>query len=153
MSPEQRQYFERLIDTYTENIRASDIKTNIVGIMIIFSISVVSLFRPDLPSWLPFYLLLLAPMLSLVFLLLAIFPRFSARPGFPFRIGASVAPSEFATMPKDDGELKLAYETDCSALAEILYWKVLYFRLAMALCFFYVGVLFCLAVGGALGRL
>jgi hypothetical protein len=153
MSPEERRYFERLIDTYTENIRAADVKANIVGIIVVFSISVLTLFRPDLPAWLPFYVVLLAPILSLVFLLVSIFPRFSAHPGFPFRIGAAVPPDVFAKLPKDDSELALAYETDCSALAGILYRKVFHFRVAMAFCFLYVALLLCLAIGGAIERL
>ena len=148
MSPEKCRHFERLIDTYTDNIRASDVKSNIIGIMIIFSVSVLAIFRLEFPSWLPFYIILLLPMGSLFFIILSIYPRFSAFPGFPFYVKASISPTDFSAMPEDDNDLLDAYRKDCASLAKILYRKIMYFKIALGFCFLYFAILFVLAVAG-----
>jgi hypothetical protein len=117
--------------------------------MIIFSVSVLSIFRLDFPTWLPFYLILLLPLGSMFFIILSIYPRFSPSPGFPFYVRSIISPNDFAAMPEDDGEILNAYRKDCACLAVILYRKVLLFRIAMAFCFLYFSVLLILAIAGA----
>jgi hypothetical protein len=97
---------------------------------------------------LPFFVLLLLPLFSIILLVLAIYPRFVLTPGFPFFIKRSVTPDDFVTPPEDDKELLAFFRTRCAALAKILNWKIFLFRIAMAACFVYLGVLFVLALGG-----
>jgi hypothetical protein len=152
MFQDKRRFVERLIDTYTDNIRATDLKSNVIGIMIIFSMSVLSIFRQDLPAWLPLYMILTLPMCSIFFLILSLIPRFSVAPGLPFYVKREVSPNDFDTIPEEENEVLNAYRNDCACLAKILYRKVLYFRIAIGFCFVYSILLFSLAITGALSR-
>jgi hypothetical protein len=79
---------------------------------------------------------------------LAIYPRFVVTPGFPFFIKRSVSPDDFVTPPDDDKELLALFQIRCAALAKILFWKIVHFRIAMASCLAYLAILAALAVGG-----
>jgi hypothetical protein len=148
MSPDTVKYFEGLLTVYTDNIRISDIKSNIILFFLAISIPTVAAFRTQLPNYIPFFVLLLLPLFSIILLVLAIYPRFVVTPGFPFFIKRSVTPDDFVTPPEDDKELLALFRTRCAALAKILYWKIFLFRIAMAACLVYLAVLFVLALGG-----
>ena len=152
MSPDTNKYFESLLTIYTDNIRISDVKSNIILFFLAISIPTLVAFRAQLPLYLPLYLLLLLPMFSIILLILAIYPRFVATPGFPFFIKRSVAPDDFVIPPEDENELLALFRTRCAALAKILYWKILLFRIAMGVCLFYLAILFVLAIGGAVAE-
>jgi len=148
MSAETVKYYEGLLAVYTDNIRISDIKSNIILFFLAISIPTVAAFRTQLPFYMPLFLLLLLPLFSIILLVLAIYPRFVATPGFPFFIKRSVRPDDFVAPPDDDKELLAVFRVRCAALAKILYWKILLFRIAMGACLIYLTVLFVLAVGG-----
>jgi hypothetical protein len=111
------------------------------------SIPSVAAFRAQLPAYTPFFLLLLLPLFSIILLVLAIYPRFVITPGFPFFIKRDVSPDDFVPPPDDDKELLQLFRVRCAALAKILYWKILLFRIAMVACLTYLAVLFALAIG------
>jgi hypothetical protein len=94
--------------------------------------------------------LLLLPLFAIILLILAIYPRFVVTPGFPFFVKRSVRPDDFVTPPDDEEELLALFRNRCAALAEILYWKIVLFRIAMAACLLYLVILFALSIGGAL---
>jgi hypothetical protein len=96
----------------------------------------------------PLFLLLLLPLFSIILLVLAIYTRFVVTPGFPFFIKRSVSPDDFVTPPDDDKELLALFQVRCAALAKILFWKIVLFRIAMASCLAYLVILFALAIGG-----
>jgi hypothetical protein len=148
MSPDTIKYFEGLLTIYTDNIRISDIKSNIILLFLAISIPTVSAFRLQLPVYMPLFLLLLLPLFSIILLVLAIYPRFVVTPGFPFFIKRSVVPEDFGVPPDDDKELLALFRVRCAALAKILYWRILLFRIAMGACLIYLAVLFALAIGG-----
>jgi len=148
MSPDTIKYFEGLLAVYTDNIRISDIKSNIILFFLAISVPTVAAFRTQLPVFLPLFLLLLLPLFSIILLVLAIYPRYVVTPGFPFFIKRSVCPQDFVPPPDDETELLALFQRRCAALAKILYWKILFFRTAMAACLIYLAILFALAVGG-----
>ncbi len=148
MSPDTIKYFEGLLTVYTDNIRISDIKSNIILFFLAISIPTVAAFRTQLPFYMPIFLLLLLPLFSIILLVLAIYPRFVLTPGFPFFIKRTVDPEDFVTPPDDDKELLALFRVRCAALAKILYWKIFLFRIAMVGCLIYLAVLFLLATGG-----
>ena len=148
MSPDTVKYFEGLLTTYTDNIKISDIKSNIILFFLAISIPTVAAFRLQLPTYMPLFFLLLLPLFSIILLVLAIYPRYVVTPGFPFFIKRSVKPDDFVTPPDDDKELLALFRTRCAALAKILYWKIFLFRIAMAGCLVYLAIIFLLAVGG-----
>ena len=153
MSAETIKYYEGLLAVYTDNIRISDIKSNIILFFLAISIPTVAAFRTQLPFYMPLFLLLLLPLFSIILLVLAIYPRFVATPGFPFFIKRSVRPDDFVAPPDDDKELLAVFRVRCAALAKILYWKILFFRIAMGSCLIYLAVLFVLAIGGVFSPL
>lgn len=148
MSPDTVKYFEGLLAVYTDNIRISDLKSNIILFFLAISIPTVAAFRAQLPISMPIFLLLLLPLFSIILLVLAIYPRFVSTPGFPFFIKRSVTADDFVSPPDDDTELLALFRTRCAALAKILYWKICLFRIAMASCLIYLAVLFVRALGG-----
>jgi len=148
MSPDTIKYYEGLLTTYTENIRTADFKSNIILFFLAISIPTVAAFREQFPFHLPFFLLLLLPLSAIVLLVLAIYPRFVATPGFPFLIKRSVSPDDFVPPPDDDQELLALFRVRCAALAKILYWKTFLFRIALGACLIYLAALFILAASG-----
>lgn len=146
MLPETVRYYESLISTYTDNIRNADNKSNIIIIVILFSISTVAAFRAQFPPYVPIYLLLLLPLLAIIILLLAIYPRFVVIPGFPFYVRRSLRHDDFVMPPEDGKELIVLFRHRCAALADILYWKIFLFRIAMVLCLAYLVILVILAL-------
>ena len=146
MLPETVRYYESLIGIYTDNIRNADIKSNIILIIILFSISAVTSFRNQFPPFMPIYLLLLLPLCAIIVLVLAIYPRFVAIPGFPFYVRRSIRADDFVMPPEDGKDLMVLFRHRCAALANILYWKIFLFRIAMALCLIYLVILAILAL-------
>ena len=150
MSPDTIKYFEGLLAVYTDNIRISDIKSNIILFFLSISVPTVVAFRAQLPVYVPLLLLLLLPLFSIILLILAIYPRFVVTPGFPFFVRRSVSPDDFVTPPDDEKELLALFRNRCAALAKILYWKIVLFRIAMGACLIYLAILFALSIGGVL---
>ncbi len=56
MSPGTIKYFEGLLAVYTDNIRISDIKSNIILFFLSISIPTVVAFRAQLPVYMPLLL-------------------------------------------------------------------------------------------------
>jgi len=153
MLPETVSYYESLIGTYTDNIRNADAKSNIIIIVILFSISTVAGFRAQFPPYVPIYLLLLLPLCAIIVLLLAIYPRFVVIPGFPFYVRRSMRHHDFVMPPEDGKERMVLFRHRCAALANILYWKIFLFRIAMVLCLVYLIILAFLALFEGLSSL
>jgi hypothetical protein len=144
LSPDTVTYFERLIATYTENIRASDFRSNILIVFIAISVGPLLAFRGEFPRYIPMQLLVVIPLCSIILLLISIYPRFRVIPGYPFFVSRFVSPDLFP-LPADDDETVLAeLRSRCVAFAKILYWKVFFFKIAIALCFIYLIALLAL---------
>src|SRR5208337_453267 len=61
----------------------------------------------------------------------------------------SVGPDDFGDPPENNREQLILFRNRCVSLATILYWKVLFFRIALGICLFYAAVLLALAIGDA----
>jgi hypothetical protein len=151
MSADPGRYFESLISVYTDNIRASDFKSNILIFFLSLSISTVTAFRGEFPHYVPILLLLLLPMCSIILLILSIAPRFIIIPGYPFYLRRSMSADAFVTPPEDEEGLLALFRKRCAALGNILYWKIFLFRIAIGICLFYLVALMFLALSGGLG--
>jgi hypothetical protein len=148
MTDAKIKYFEQLIATYTDNIRASDFKSNILIFFLSISISAVTSFRAELPRFLPILLLLTLPLCSIIILITAIYPRFRAVSGFSFHVKSSVGLNDFLDPPEDDEAIVLQLRYRCVALADILYRKIALFKVSMVICLIYLVTLLLLAVCG-----
>jgi hypothetical protein len=116
MTEAKEKYFEQLIATYTDNMRASDFKSNILIFFLSISISTVTAFCADLPTHIPILLLLAPPLCSIILLILSISPRFAVIPGYPFYVRRSMNPDVFVTPPEDEEGLLSLYRYRCAAL-------------------------------------
>ena len=153
MSPETTSYFERLISTYTDNIRASDFRSNILIFFLSLSISTVTAFRAELPRHVPILILLIFPLCSIILLILSIYPRHFVVPGYPFYVSATIRPDAFP-LPAEDDETTVAHlRNRCVVMAKILYWKMYYFRIAVVICLVYLTALLILAICGGVAAL
>jgi hypothetical protein len=150
MCPDLVKYFEDLLSVYTDNIRASDFKSNVLIFFLSISISTVAAFRPELPHYIPMLLLLLLPVCSIILLILSLAPRFIAIPGYPFYLRRSMSPDAFVAPPEDAEAFLALLRHRCASLANILYWKIVLFRIAIGICLFYLTALSALALGGGL---
>ena len=150
MSPDTIKYFEGLLSIYTDNIRISDIKSNIILFFLTVSIPTVVAFRAQLPVYVPLLLLLLLPLSAIILLILAIYPRFVVTPGFPFFVKRSARPRGFCDAAGRRGRAPRLVSQPLRRTRKILYWKIVLFRTAMAACLIYLAILFALSIGGAL---
>ena len=143
---ETTKYYEGIISTYTDNHRISDYKSSTIIFLIAISIPTVVALRSDLPTFIPLPLLLVLPLSAIICLLLSIYPRFNITPGYPFFFKRSLRPDDFGAPPKDDLELVTLFRNRCVTLATILYWKIIFFRLAVGICLFYLAILLVLTI-------
>lgn len=143
-------YFEQLILTYTDNIRVSDFKSNILIFFLSISISAVTSFRAELPRLLPITILVIFPLISIILLILAIYPRFKTVGGYPFYVKVSIGLEDFLEPPESDEAIVLQLRQRCVALASILYRKIALFRVSMAICLIYLLALLLLAACGGM---
>ena len=92
-------------------------------------------------------------MCAIILLMLAIYPRFVVIPGFPFYVRRSMRHDDFVMPPEDGKDFLVLYRHRCAALANILYWKIFLFRIAMVLCLVYLVILAFLALFEGLSSL
>ena len=99
MSPDTVKYFEGLLTVYTDNIKISDIKSNIILFFLAISIPTVAAFRAQLPTYVPFFLLLLLPLFSIIALVLAIYPNSWSRRASRFSSSGRLSPRILSALP------------------------------------------------------
>jgi hypothetical protein len=61
-----------------------------------------------------------------------------------------MSPEAFVTPPEDAEAFLALQRYRCASLANILYWKIVLFRIAIGICLFYLAALVTLALGGGL---
>ena len=148
MSPDTSKYFDNLTAIYTDNIRSTDYRACTVLFLLTVSVPTIVAFREELPNSVPLYILLLIPLCGIILLIVSIYPRFIVTPGFPFYFRRNISPADFILPPDDDGELLTLFRNRCAALATIFYWKMHYFRIALAASLVYLAMLLVLTLGG-----
>jgi hypothetical protein len=128
-------YFRGLSAAYTDNIRATDFKANIV----MFFLSIVMgpvIFNHD--KFPPFLTLpvLVAPFLLIFFcLFVALLPRYPRRGRANFLVSRTATPADFKfKQSSGDGNEAAQLQLRCAVLSDILYWKTLCLRIAFIAC-------------------
>jgi hypothetical protein len=133
MAQEQADYYQGLSAAYTDAIRASDFKANIV----IFFLSIVSGSvigaRDKLPAFLPLPVVL-SPFLIVFFcLFVALLPRYPRRGRANFLVSRTATAADFRfveSLDHDVTQLRLR----CAILSHILFWKTLCLRASFFIC-------------------
>jgi len=140
---ERVDHYKGLAAAYTDAIRASDFKANIVMFFLSLTMGPGLYNRDHFPPFLTLPVFL-APFLVMFFcLFVALVPRFPKRGRSQFFISPRARPADFAYKgpnPNEAEELQLRV----AILSDILYWKTLCLNVAFFLC------IACVVVGAIL---
>jgi hypothetical protein len=125
-------YFKGLAAQYTDNIRASDFKANIVLFFLSLTMGPIIFNRDKFPPFLTMPVVV-APFLVIFFcLFVALLPRFPQRGRRGFFISGKARPADFEYRPDADEVAELRLRV--AIFSDILYWKTQCLRLAFFLC-------------------
>lgn len=126
-------HYKGLAAAYTDAIRASDFKANIVMFFLSLTIGPIIFNRDKFPHFLTLPALV-APFLLMFFcLFIALLPRYPRRGRASFFISGKAKAADFAYRgpnPNEAQELQLRV----AILSDILYWKTMCLRVAFFIC-------------------
>jgi hypothetical protein len=133
MAQEPADFFRGLSAAFTDAIRASDFKANIVIFFLSIVMGPVMGSRDKFPHFLPVPVVL-APFLA-VFLCLfvALMPRYPRRGRANFLVSRIAAPRDFQFVDNADVEVE-QLRLRCAILSHILFWKTTCLRAAFVVC-------------------
>jgi hypothetical protein len=133
MTQDPADYFRGLSAAYTDAIRASDFKANIVMFFLSIVLGPVMFTRDKFPKFLTLPVLS-APFLVIFFcLFVALLPRIPKRGRRDFYVSRTATPEDFRFVAPPEGEAA-QLQLRCAILSEILYWKTLCLRIAFFAC-------------------
>lgn len=134
MEQEYADYYRGLSAAYTDAIRASDFKANIV----LFFLSIVSgsviAARDKLPWYLPLPIALAPFLIVFLCLFVALIPRYPRRGRANFLVSRTAAAADFQFVESLDHEVT-QMRLRCAILSHILFWKTLCLRVT-----FFIGM-------------
>jgi hypothetical protein len=126
-------HYKGLAAAYTDAIRASDFKANIVMFFLSLTMGPVIFNRDKFPHFLSLPVLL-APFLVMFFcLFVALLPRYPRRGRSSFFISARARPADFLYRGHNPNEAR-DLQLRVAILSDILYWKTLCLRVAFFVC-------------------
>ena len=133
MTQDALKHFRALIDLYSEAIRATDVKSNIVIIFIASLIPPLVILRDRAMPTLPLPLVVSPLLFVIILLILSLYPRHPRIGGDTFLVSNNADKSDFKLFDSIDIELD-HIRTRCAALSQILYWKTFFLRAGLAIC-------------------
>jgi hypothetical protein len=127
------EHYKGLAAAYTDAIRASDFKANIVMFFLSLTIGPIIFNRDKFPHFLTMPALV-APFIVVFFcLFIALVPRYPRRGRSSFFISGKAKPADFAYNGPRDNETQ-DLQLRVAILSDILYWKTLCLRIAFFIC-------------------
>jgi hypothetical protein len=127
------EHYKGLAAAYTDAIRASDFKANIVMFFLSLTMGPIIFNHDKFPHFLTLPTLI-APFLIVFFsLFVALLPRYPRRGRSSFFISGKAKPADFlyrGPNPKEAQDLQLRV----AILSDILYWKTMCLRVAFFIC-------------------
>jgi hypothetical protein len=133
MSDAIADHYKGLAASYTDAIRASDFKANIVMFFLSLTMGPVIFNHDKFPPFLSMPVLI-APFLVMFFcLFVALLPRYPKRGRSSFFISGKATPADFLYRGPGDNETR-DLRLRVAILSDILYWKTLCLRVAFFLC-------------------
>ena len=133
MSDAGADHFKGLIAQYTDTIRASDFKANIVMFFLSLTMGPIIFNRDKFPPFLTMPVLI-APFLVVFFsLFVALLPRYPRRGRANFYISGKATAADFAYRGPSDNEVA-ELRLRVAILSDILYWKTICLRVAFFIC-------------------
>jgi hypothetical protein len=133
MADSSVEHYRGLAATYTDAIRASDFKANIVMFFLSLVLGPIIFNRDKLPPYLTMPVLV-APFIAAFFcLFMALLPRYPKRGRSSFFISRQAKPADFlyrGSVGDDTQDLQLRV----AIFSDILYWKTICLRIAFFIC-------------------
>lgn len=126
-------HYKGLAAAYTDAIRASDFKANIVMFFLSLTIGPIIFNHDKFPPFLTMAMLTTPFMVIFFVLFVALLPRYPRRGRASFFISGRATPADFAYRgpnPNESEELRLRV----AILSDILFWKTLCLRVAFFVC-------------------
>jgi hypothetical protein len=133
MADSSVEHYRGLAATYTDAIRASDFKANIVMFFLSLTMGPIIFNHDKFPHFLTIQVLVAPFLIMFLALFVALVPRFPRRGRSSFFISGKATPDDFAYRgpnPNEAQELQLRV----AILSDILYWKTLCLRVAFFIC-------------------
>lgn len=124
--------FRGLIAGYTDAIRVSDFKANIGILFVAFMMGPIISAYSQLPSFLPFPIVMLPFLIVYLCMLFVVMPRYPKRGQKDFVISPSAEPDDFVLTETVEQEIEVL-KLRCSVLSGILFWKTLFLRTAFVI--------------------
>jgi hypothetical protein len=134
MAQEPADFYRGLSATYTDAIRGSDFKANIVIFFLSIVIGPVIGARDKLPAFLPLPVTLSPFVVAFVCLFVALLPRYPRRGRANFPVLRTASAEDFPFVADLDHEVT-QLRLRCAILSHILFWKTLCLRTA-----FFIGM-------------
>ncbi len=133
MAQDPAEYYRGLSAAYTDAIRASDFKANIVIFFLSIAMGSILGSRDKLPHFLPTPVVL-SPFLVVFFcLFVALIPRYPRRGRANFLVSRTAAPGDFQFVENHEADV-MQLRLRCAVLSHILFWKTLCLRTAFCIC-------------------
>jgi hypothetical protein len=126
-------YYQGLSASYTDAIRASDFKANIVLFFLSIVLGPVIGARDKLPGFLPLPIVLVPFLLAFVCLFIALLPRYPKRGRSNFPVLRTATAGDFKFIADLDHEIT-QLRLRCAILSHILFWKTLCLRTSFFIC-------------------
>ena len=142
MAQKPADYYQGLSASYTNAIRATDFKSNIVMFFLSIVMGPTIAYRDKFPSFLSLPVLI-SPFLIVFFcLFLAIVPRYPSRGRKNFIVSRTAQPSDFKFVANPEDDIR-QLQLRCAILSDILFWKTLCLRIVFFVC---ITVVLCATV-------
>jgi hypothetical protein len=133
MAQEPADYYRGLSAAYTDAIRASDFKANIVIFFLSIVIGPVIGARDKLPAFLPLPVALSPFLAAFLCLFVALLPRYPRRGRANFLVSRTASAADFQFVESLDHEVT-QMRLRCAVLSHILFWKTLCLRTSFFIC-------------------
>jgi hypothetical protein len=133
MSDTTIDHYKGLAASYTDAIRASDFKANIVMFFLSLTMGPIIFNRDKFPPFLTMPVLVAPFLIMFFFLFVALLPRYPRRGRSSFFISGKATPADFRYRGPNPNEAK-ELQLRVAILSDILYWKTLCLRIAFFIC-------------------
>jgi hypothetical protein len=135
MALDHADYYRGLSAGYTDAIRASDLKANIVMFFLSIVMNPVVGSHDKYPRFLTLPIVISPFLLAFLSLFVAIMPRYPRRNGSGLLISRTAMPRDFQFTDEVDREV-VDLQLRCAILSHILFWKTRCLQFGFSICLF-----------------
>jgi hypothetical protein len=137
MALDHAEYYRALSAGYTDAIRASDFKANIVMFFLSIVLGPVIASREKYPNFLTLPILISPFLVVFLLLFFALLPRYPRRGGAKLVVSRTALPRDFQFVD-DTGREVSELQMRCAILSHILFWKTRCLQISFTVCLFSV---------------